>query len=720
MALFVPVSEVMEEMKNNLIANVDETGQENLYTDKFFDRDLSWLEFNRRVLHQAKDPSNPLLERVKFLAIFSSNLDEFFMKRVGYLKRVLAQNRQLVGYQGLSLHKVLTEVQNQIRLLTREQDELFRDQILPELKQNGIELLRWNQLDAEDQDKLRLYFRSKVFPVLTPLAVDPAHPFPFLSNLSVSLGVKLKVPKQNKTSASKMLFARIKIPDVLPQWVAVNADPDQTPKRFVRLLDVIEHNLSDLFPEMVIEGVSPFRIIRNAAIGQVDDEDAEDLTEVVEEELRLRRLARVVRLQHRHLSDPWILNLLQEELELAPDDFYETAGELDYRTLLMIASLPLPNLKFKTHVPTVPTRLADEARDIFSIIRDGDLLVHHPYESFTGSVEKFIRQSVEDKHVLAIKMTVYRTGELSPFIPLLIEAAEDGKQVVCVVEVKARFDEARNISWAEKLEKAGVHVVYGVVDLKTHTKNAMVVRQEGEGFRVYAHFGTGNYNADTAKLYTDLGLFTCNPQLTGELTEVFNYLTGLSLKKNYKKLLVAPINMRERLMDLIRRESANAAEGKPAHIIAKMNSLEDKQVIEELYLASQAGVSIDLIVRGFCCLRPGITGLSENIRVHSVIGRFLEHSRLFYFQNGGKTPESGDYFISSADWMYRNLDRRVETIIPIMDKKLKKECWEMIQIILNDSCQKWQLQTDGHYTLAQNADPESLPSQSLFIQRLSK
>lgn len=683
---------------------------ETMYTQHYFDRDLSWMEFNRRVLFQAQDRRNPLLERVKFLGIFSSNLDEFFMKRVGYLKRVLGQNRQLIGHQGLPLQKILLGVQEQIRQQTQEQNDIFRNAIVPELELHGIELLKWVQLDPAAKAQLRAYFRTKVFPILTPLAVDPAHPFPFLSNMSVSLGIKLRMPHHDTKTTSapaggsnfsngQMLFARIKIPDMLPQWIRVEQEKGSSSMRFIRLVDLIEHNLSDLFPDMVIEGVTPFRVIRNAAIGQVDDEDAEDLTDIVEEELRLRRLARVVCLQHRHLSDPWILNLLQEELELASDDFFETNGELDYRTLYSIAALPIPSLKFKSFVPATPKRLADESRDMFSLIREGDLLVHHPYESFTGSVEKFVRQAVSDELVMAIKMTVYRIGELSPFIPLLIQAAEEGKQVVCVVEVKARFDEARNLSWAEKLEKAGVHVVYGVVDLKTHTKNTLIVRKEGDDFRFYAHFGTGNYNVETAKLYTDLGLFTCHSQLTRELVEVFNYLTGLSLKKNYKKLLVAPINLRERLVELIRRETSHAQNGQPARIIAKMNSLEDKQICQELYAASEAGVSIDLIVRGFCCLRPGVAGMSENIRVTSIVGRFLEHSRLFYFKAGAKNFESGDFFISSADWMYRNLSQRVETMIPILDKKLKKECADVLNILLNDNCQQWQLQPDGRYIL---------------------
>ncbi len=654
----------------------------------YFNRDLSWLEFDRRVLYQAQDSKIPLLERARFLSIFSSNLDEFFMKRVGYLKRVALQT-QLPAAAGSA--SILSELRTRVLKLKEERGQCFHGVLVPELRAKGIDLTEWKDLGAGEKEFCAQYFRNRVFPVLTPLAVDPAHPFPFLSNLSVSLGVKLHVPK-----SKDRLFARIKIPHVLPQWVRVETEPHTVGVKLIRLRDIIESNLAELFPEMVVEKVMPFRITRNADIDQVRD-DVEDLLDLVEEELRLRRVAEIVRMEHSAGPDPWMLNLLETELSLGPEDFYETEGELSYKPLEEVFALNYPDLKYRPWVPVTSPAFAEEKIDFFRLLKERDVLVHHPFESFSTSVERFIHAAVEDPEVLAIKMTLYRTGDQSPFIPLLIRAAEEGKQVVCVVEVKARFDEERNIYWGEVLEKSGVHVVYGVVGLKTHCKMALIVRREQGDFKFYAHMGTGNYNSLTAKAYTDVGLFTSNPKVNSELIEIFNYLTGLSLKRNYKKFLVSPINMREKFVELIQKESEAAQQGKPAHIIAKMNSLEDQAIIDLLYEASNAGVEIDLIVRGFCCLVPGKSGLSERIRVRSVIGRFLEHSRIFYFRAGAKTPQEGKFYMGSADWMSRNLNGRVEIMVPIEDKVPRKQCWDILQALLNDKAQSWELQQDGTY-----------------------
>lgn len=680
-------------------------------TSHFFNRDLSWLDFNNRVLYQAMDDkTHPLLERVRFLSIYSSNLDEFFMKRVGYLKRIVEKNIPVKSPDGLQPIETLKKCREKINLQLQVLEDIYQNTILPELYGSGICIQKWEELNEEEQAQMTDYFRRKVFPILTPLAVDPSHPFPFLSNLSSSLGIKLHVPKHNQE-----LFARIKIPTAIPQWAIISGSGSELPIKLISLKDLIRHHLSELFPEMVIDKVTEFRVTRNVDLDQVA-EDPDDLLEVIEEELRLRRLANVVRVEIEGDTDPWISELLEEELELHEEDFYQLNHFIDFGSLSEIANLNIPELRYKPWKPVTPPALSDESLDIFQVMRSKDFLVHHPYESFSASVEKFIRQAVEDPHVLAIKMTVYRTDEKSPIIPLLIKAAEKGKQVVCVVEVKARFDEAKNLFWAEKLEKAGVHVVYGVVGLKTHTKIALVVREEHDDFKFYAHIGTGNYNSSTAKLYTDLGLFTTRPDITKELIQIFNYLTGLSLKRNYKNFLVSPINMRERFEELIETEIEEAKQGNPAHMILKMNSFEDPKLCEKLYQASQAGVEVDLIVRGFCVLKPGIEGLSENIRVISIIGRFLEHSRIYYFRHGAKQSENGQFLIGSADWMPRNLNNRVETIIPLKEKSLKKLCWDQFQIMLHDYQQAWDLHPDGNYKLRSSDSDENLGTQDQLMK----
>lgn len=662
----------------------------------FSSREIGWLNFNRRVLAEAEDARNPLLERVKFLSISCSNLDEFFMKRVGGLKRHVAYGVSPKSSDGKTPLHQLQEIRQVVVPMLKDQAHCFEQSLKPELEKQGIALLRWKELTEPEKEYVKKYYNRNVFPVLTPLSVDPGHPFPFISNLSVSLGVTLKHPHNDEK-----LFARVKIPKVLPQWIRV--DPEGVSLRHISLLEVIQANLSDLFQSMQVMEVMPFRLTRNADSDQ-DQEDAEDLLEAIEEELRQRRFAEVVRLEHGPNPDPWMLKFLMEELELLEEDLYELPSHLDFTDLSVISDVNLPKLKFESYTPVISTAFTEEGTGIFNAIKMADQLVHHPYESFAASVEKFIRVACDDPKVLAIKMTLYRTGDNSPFIRALIRAAEAGKQVVCLVELKARFDEERNIYWATELENAGVHVVYGVVGLKTHAKTALVVRQEQEGLRCYAHIGTGNYNAATARFYTDLGLLTAKEEITNDIVEFFHFLTGRSLKNNYENLLIAPVNMFTRFKAMIEREAEHAKAGRPAQIMAKFNNFEENDLAVALYESSKAGVQTDMIVRGFCCLRPGVPGMSENIRVTSIIGRFLEHSRLFYFRNGAKDPVDGEFYIGSADWMYRNLHARVEAIVPILDRNLKEKCLELFNLCVNEQRQAWRMNSDGSYTRKASED----------------
>lgn len=681
---------------------------------QYINRELSWLEFNRRVLHEALDERTPLLERVGFLAIFSSNLDEFIMKRVGRLKRRVAHRVVSLSVDGRTPEQELDAIRESLLPMLKQASDSYRNDIHPALRSQGIHLLPWEELAPGQRQEANDYFREHVFSILTPLSVDPGHPFPFISNLSTSLGLLLRSPESGEQS-----FARVKIPEVLPKWVQLKTSDRPGEIHFVNLLSVIQQNIPSLFPGMEILESMAFRITRSADIGRGDEDDVEDIREMVEEEIRQRRFSAAVRLEIRSDPSPWILDFLLHELELSETDVYEVEGELDFTGLRTVAKLNIPNLRYPPWTPVVPHRLVDDQADIFTIIRNGDLLVHHPYESFAASVERFLKAAAEDPKVVAVKMTMYRTGDQSPFVPLLIKAAEAGKQVACLVELKARFDEERNIYWAQVLEKAGVHVVYGIVGLKTHMKSALVVRQENDGLRCYAHIGTGNYHAVTSNLYTDLGLFTCNPAITGELVELFNYITGISLKKDYRKLLIAPINMKKNFINMIGREVKNHKAGRPAHIVAKMNSLEDLDICRTLYYASQAGVPIDLIVRGFCCLRAGVPGLSDNIRVISIVGRFLEHSRLFYFRNGAEDPAEGDFFIGSADWMYRNLETRVEAIVPIEDKPLRTKLWNVLEICLADQRQAWDMQPDSSYVQRTPSSPEAAAGTQQKLVELS-
>jgi polyphosphate kinase len=653
---------------------------------RFLNRDFEWLEFNRRVLDMSGDAGVPLLERVRFLSIFSSNLDEFFMKRVGSLRHQIEEGLTGPVVEALTPAQQFAGIRERVMMMAKSQANMLKMDLYPALRTQNIELLKWDELNMDEQNEARKWFRHNVFPILTPLAVDPGHRFPFISNMSVSLGVMLQRPGE-----SEQLFARVKVPEIPSRLYRVPGT-----RRWIPLQDIIEHNLDELFPGMEILKVLPFRVTRNAEIDH-DNDDADDLLEAIQQQLRERRFARVVRMEIPTNANPRILKFLMDELEIDEADIYETDGVLDYGALNEIADLDDADLHFSSWTPLKPLGFDHGNYDIFARIRKGDVLLHHPYESFEASVEQFIEQAAKDPKVLCIKQSLYRTSGDSPFITSLIHAAETGKQVAVLVELRARFDEARNIRWARKLEDAGVHVAYGVVGLKTHTKTALVVRQEANGIRCYGHIGTGNYNSKTARLYEDIGLLTCDPEITEDLTGLFNYMTGRSRQRDYLKLLIAPVAMKKRFLQLIENEIELTKPGKPGRIIAKMNQLEDRGIMDALYRASQAGVQIDLIVRGFCCLRPGVPGLSDNIRVRSVVGRFLEHSRIFWFQAGKDNPLDGDMYIGSADWRYRNLQTRVEAATPILLVQHRARLWEVIQTCLNDCRQSWQMRGDGTY-----------------------
>jgi polyphosphate kinase len=666
---------------------------------RLLDRDLSWLEFNRRVLHEAEDERTPLLERLKFLAIFSSNLDEFFMKRIAVLMRS-ATTASAIGLESSdsAKHRRLETLRAKILEMTSAQAGLFRTVLRPELARNGIHLLDWSELTDDERQQANARFRRAIYPLLTPLVVDPSHPFPFLSNLSQSLGMMLKDAATGETH-----FARVKVPDHLPAWLRLEAVPhngteDAASCRFCRVIDVLRANLGSLFPDSRIGEVMPFRVTRSVAVEDDDEEIDGNLIDHVAEELRQRRMERAVRLEFEPLASATQLALLKDRLDLDDSDVYEMPGELSYGGLMALAGLPRPDLRDPRWEPVVPSAFADSDGNVFSSLRAGDVLVHHPYESFDATTARFIRSACEDPHVRAVKMTVYRVGSDTPFIDSLIRAAEAGKQVACLVEVTARFDEEQNLRWAKALDDVGAHVVYGVLGLKTHTKTTLVVRDEPDGIRCYAHIGTGNYHVKTARLYADLGLLTCDPTLTADIVELFHALTGGSRNRCYEKLLVAPVNMRERFLALIDAEIAHSQAGRPARIIAKMNQLEDRAMCQALIRASKAGVRIDLIIRGFCVLPPGVAGVTENVRVVSVIGRFLEHSRIYWFQNGAADPLEGDFFIGSADWMERNLSRRVEAITPIEARPLRQRLWHILQTSLEDRRQAWDMHSDGSYT----------------------
>jgi polyphosphate kinase len=651
---------------------------------RLLNRELSWLDFDARVLALADMPSVPLLERAKFLAIFSSNLDEFFQVRVAGLKDQVAAGLGRVSPDGLEPARQLDAIRTRVEELVRHVDRIFLGEVNPGLADAGIRLSDWGELDDDDRAFLVDFFERQVFPVLTPLAVDPSHPFPYISNLSLNLAVKVRDPE-----TGELRFARVKVPNLLPRFVVM---PDG--ERYVALEQVIAQHLGSLFPGMEVSSHEAFRVTRNADL-TLEEEEADDLLAAVEVELRRRRFGKAVRLEISSSMDEETVDLLLRELELEPADVYTSESPLDLGGLWDVWALPRPDLKDEPHTSVTPVSLAgtgDETPNLFARIRRGDVLLHHPYDSFTTSVTAFIRQAATDPKVLAIKQTLYRTSSDSPIVAALIRAAERGIQVVALVEVKARFDEQANVTWARALEQAGVHVVYGLVGLKTHSKTALVVRQEAEGIRRYCHLGTGNYNERTARLYEDVGLLTCDPEIGADLTQLFNYLTGYGRQERFRKLLVAPGPLRPRLADLIAQE-ASAPPG-TGRIIMKMNSLVDAEMIDALYAASSAGVEIDLIVRGICCLRPGVPGLSERIRVRSVVGRFLEHSRIFSFANGNGVGRPG-YWIGSADLMPRNLDRRVEAVVPVDQPHLQERLQQVLDVNLADDELAWELLADG-------------------------
>ena len=678
----------------------------------YFNRELSWLEFNRRVLQEALDERTPLLERLKFMAIFSSNLDEFFMVRVAGLKQQVAAGVTKLSLDGRTPAQQLEEIGNLLRPMVMKQHQFFQEVLTKQLAKNKIHILDYVDLNQEQRTYLNEFFEEHIFPVLTPLAIDPSHPFPYISNLSLNLAVLVKDP-----DTEEELFARIKIPKVLPRFIPL---PEELGQRYkgkmgiwtgVPIEQLITHNLESLFPGMNIQECYSFRVTRNADLA-VEEDEADDLLLAIEKELQKRRMGgSSVRLEIQASIPNELRSRIIRELFLEENDVYDIDGLLSLGDLMFFMGLPLRDLKDQSWSSVLPPRLqrlqnVEDGQDFFRIIREGDLLVHHPYHSFSRTVQRFITEAARDPNVLAIKMTLYRTSGDSPIIKALIEAAENDKQVVALVELKARFDEENNINWARKLEKAGVHVVYGLVGLKTHTKITLIVRQEENKIRRYVHIGTGNYNPKTARLYTDLGLFSCQEDLGADLTDLFNFLTGYSRQKSYRKMLVAPVNLRDRMIAMIRREIDHCSNGGKGRIVAKMNSLVDGQVIATLYEASQAGVEIDLIIRGICCLRPGVEGISDNIRVISIIGRFLEHSRIFYFHNSGEE----EIYIGSADWMTRNLSRRVEAVAPVESYSLAQDLQEILGIMLADNRQAWELKSDGTYIQKQppkDAQPQS-------------
>ncbi|WP_168916385.1 RNA degradosome polyphosphate kinase [Microcella flavibacter] len=668
-----------------------DVADETLPADRYLDRELSWLRFNQRVLELAEDPAVPLLERVNFLAIFASNLDEFFMVRVAGLKRRIVTGLAVPTNVGRAPQDVLADI-NRIALeLQHRHIAVLHDLVKPELDDAGIHIENWADLDEDDRQQIDRIFSQKIFPVLMPLAVDPAHPFPYISGLSLNLSVRVRNPKTEKVE-----FARLKVPQVLPRFVQL-PDDGSGRVRFLTLEDLISNHLDQLFPGMEILEHHEFRVTRNEDV-EIEEDESENLIQALERELLRRRFGPPIRLEITDDMDDVTLGLLVRELGITEQEVYRLPAPLDLGGLFEISKLDRPHLKFPKHVPVTPLELQpsepNAKPDVFRALQRGEVLVHHPYESFATSVQAFLEQAARDPNVLAIKQTLYRTSGDSPIVEALIDAAEAGKAVLALVEIKARFDEQNNIEWARKLEKAGVHVVYGLVGLKTHCKLALVVRQEKNGdLRYYSHIGTGNYNPKTSRIYEDFGLFTADPIVGKDLTRLFNELSGYAIEKKYKRLLVAPRYLRRGLLKSIRTETQNALEGKPAGIRIKVNSLVDEAIIDALYRASAAGASVDIVVRGICALTPGREGLSENIRVRSVLGRYLEHSRIFAFENDGD-PQ---VYIGSADMMHRNLDRRVEALVRLQEPAHLAQIDELFTTSMSTTTASWQLQPDGEW-----------------------
>ena len=704
-----------------------QAGEEPLPNDRFFDRELSWLKFNKRVLELAQDEDLPIIERASFAAIFANNLDEFFMVRVAGLKRRIDTGIAVTAASGLSPRQQLRAISEQAHRLQDEHAHYMIDHILPDLAKEQIVLLSWDKLTAAEQERLSRYYRQQVFPVLTPLAVDPAHPFPYISGGSINLAVLVENPASGKSH-----FARVKIPGNLNRLVPVDdmTDDDATNVRygFITMENLIIAHLESLFPGMIIKEARSFRVTRNEDI-DVEEDDAENLLNAMEKELLRRRFGPPIRLEISDETSPFLSQLLADQLRVSADEVYRLPAPLDATVLFELGGIDRPDLKYRSFVPTTNRQIAEvessRAQDIFAAIRERDILLHHPYDSFSTSVQAFLAQAAADPKVLAIKQTLYRTSSNSPIIDALIDAAHAGKQVLALVEIKARFDEDANIAWARKLERAGVHVVYGIVGLKTHCKLSLVVRREGNHLRRYAHIGTGNYNPKTARIYTDLGLLTCDPVVGQDMTRLFNQLSGYAPKSSFHRLLVAPRTVRSGLIQRIRREEDAARAGKEAWIKIKVNSIVDEKTIDALYRASQAGVKIDIVERGICALKPGVPGLSENIRVRSILGRFLEHSRIYAFANSdgpqiGEGPAAGpEVWIGSADLMHRNLDRRVEALVRITAPEQIDELIKYVDLQMADSTTSWHMAADGTY-VRHAKDEEGRPlvdSQEYLIKK---
>ncbi len=669
--------------------DLDEVFDSQLPDNRYLDRELSWLAFNQRVLELAEDPSLPALERSNFLAIFASNLDEFFMVRVAGLKRRIVTGLAVPTNVGRAPSEVLGDIAELAHALQRRHAEAWMQSVRPTLAESGIEVVTWESLSDDERSTLYEYFQAQVFPVLMPLAVDPAHPFPYISGLSLNLAIRIRNARTGRQE-----FARLKVPPMLPRFVRVAREDDAV--RYIPLEELIAHHLEDLFPGMEILDHHAFRLTRNEDVA-IEEDETENLIQALEAELLRRRFGPPIRLEVNEDMDDVTLDLLIRELDITQQEVYRLSGPLDLRGLFDLSKIDRPELHYPPHVPTTavpfqPAELNGRA-DLFAAIRKADVLVHHPYESFTTSVQAFLEQAARDPHVLAIKQTLYRTSGDSPIVQALIDAAESGKQVLALVEVKARFDEANNILWARKLEKAGVHVVYGLVGLKTHCKLVNVIREEDGVLRSYSHIGTGNYNPKTSRIYEDFGLFTVDDKVGGDLTRLFNELSGYAIEKKFKRLLVAPLHLRKGLLRLIEKERRNAIAGKPSGIRIKVNSMVDEQIIDALYRASQAGVPVEVWVRGICSLKPGVEGMSENITVRSILGRYLEHSRIFSFHSGGE-PQ---VYIGSADMMHRNLDRRVEALVRVVAPAHVKELTELFDLAMSDTTSSWHLQPDGEW-----------------------
>ena len=684
----------IEPMSEETMAITLPVSRDGLSADRFLDRELSWLAFNRRVLELAQDPKMHLLERVNFLSIFSSNLDEFFMVRVAGLKRRLATGLAVKSPSGLSPKEVLTKISEEAHELQLAHAQLFLEVIEPELEKHGINLVRWNELRDDEKLSLQDYFQSHIFPVLTPLAVDPAHPFPYISGLSLNLAVVLQNPGTEKEH-----FARVKVPPLLPRFVLIPNPDKNEGVRYVPLEDIIGEFLGLLFPGMTVLQYHNFRVTRNEDL-EVDEDEGENLLLALEKELLRRRFGPPVRLEVADDMNPQVLELLIRELDISSQDVYTLPSPLDLTGLSDIGGLPRPELRFPPH-PVVTNKYLlprdEDPIDIFSVLKKREVLVHHPYESFSTSVQEFLEQAAEDPQVLAIKQTLYRTSGDSPIVDALIQAAQAGKQVLALVEIKARFDEQNNITWARKLEQAGVHVVYGIVGLKTHCKLALVIRQEAGALVRYCHIGTGNYNPKTARYYEDYGLLTSRESVGEDLTKLFNHLSGYAPEATFKSLLVSPVGVREGLTDLIEQEIQLHKAGKKARISLKVNALVDEEIIDSLYRASNAGVPVDIVVRGMCALKPGVPGLSETIRVRSILGRYLEHSRIFSFLGGGDPK----VYLGSADMMHRNLDRRVEVLVRLSEPDHVNSITEMFELAMSEQVASWALEPTGNWRRSQ-------------------